>query len=158
MTIQGAVIAKEAVVIGDVSIGEGSSVFYFSVIRGDEDRIVIGKGTNIQENCTLHVDEGYPLLIGDNVTVGHNSVLHGCTVENGSTIGMGAIIMDGAVIGENCMVAAGSLVSQGKCFEAGSLILGSPAKAVRKLTDEELAHMQENCQRYQQLAKSLQSA
>lgn len=150
-----AVIAKEAIVTGNVIIGDGSSVYYFSVIRGDEDKIVIGKGTNIQENCTLHVDEGYPLEIGDNVTVGHNSVLHGCSIGRGSTIGMGAIVMNGAVIGKNCMVAAGSLVTQNKVFEDGMLILGNPAKAVRKLSKEEIYHMEENCKKYQEHAKEL---
>lgn len=149
-------IAKEAVVTGDVVIGEGSSVYYFSVIRGDEEPVMIGERTNIQENCTLHVDEGYPLTIGNDVTVGHNAVLHGCTIEDGSTIGMGAVVMNGAVIGRNCMVGAASLVTQHKVFEEGSLIMGNPAKEVRKLHEEEILHMQENCKKYAQAAEKLQ--
>ena len=149
-------IAEEAVVTGDVAIGAGSSVYYFSVIRGDEEQIVIGEGTNIQENCTLHVDEGYPLTIGNNVTVGHHAVLHGCTIEDGTTIGMGAVVMNGAVIGRNCMVGAASLVTQHKVFEEGSLIMGNPAKAVRKLQKDEILHMHENCKKYAQAAEKLQ--
>lgn len=155
MNTEGAKIAREAVVTGDVSIGEGSSVYYFSVIRGDEEKITIGERTNIQENCTLHVDEGYPLTIGNDVTVGHNAVLHGCTIEDGATIGMGAVIMNGAVIGRDCMVGAASLVTQNKVFEEGSLILGNPAKAIRKLDKEEIQHMHENCRKYEKIAEKL---
>ena len=148
-------IAAEAVISGDVTIGENSSIWYFSVVRGDEAPVKIGCGTNIQENCTVHVSEGLPAVIGDGVTVGHNAVLHSCTVGNGSLIGMGAVVLDEAVIGENCLVAAGSLVTKGTVFPDGSLIMGSPAKIKRLLTEEEIQDMRQNAETYLELSRGL---
>ena len=126
-------IAHGAWVIGRVAMGEDSSVFYNTVIRGDVSTITIGERTNIQDNSTLHVNKKDPLTIGSDVTVGHNGIVHGCTVKDRVMIGMGAIILDRAVIESDCFVAAGSLVAPGKTFPPGSMIMGSPAKAVRLL-------------------------
>ena len=131
-------VAPGAWVIGRVVMGEDSSVFFNTVIRGDTDNITIGERTNIQDNSTLHVNEGDPLAIGSDVTVGHNAIVHGCTVKDRVLIGMGSIILDRAVIDSDCYVAAGSLVAPGKTFPSGSMIMGSPAKVVRQLSQEEI--------------------
>ena len=128
-------------VIGDVFLGSDTSVFAGTQIRGDCEPIYIGSKTNIQENACLHVSMGSKLDVGNNVTVGHGAILHGCTIDDNVLVGMGAIVMDDAVIGRNCLIAAGALVTQGKVFEPGSLVMGSPAKAVRLLTDEEVESM-----------------
>ena len=134
-------LSSHATVCGNVTLGAGTSVFAGTQIRGDCEPIVIGSNTNIQENSCLHVSMGSKLTIGNNVTIGHNAVLHGCTIEDNVLIGMGAIVMDDATIPSDCMVAAGALVTQGKTFEPRSLIMGSPARAVRELTDEEIEAM-----------------
>jgi carbonic anhydrase/acetyltransferase-like protein (isoleucine patch superfamily) len=131
-------VAPGAWVIGRVVMGEDSSVFFNTVIRGDTDNITIGERTNIQDNSTLHVNEGDPLAIGSDVTVGHNAIVHACTVKDRVLIGMGSIILDRAVIESDCYVAAGSLVAPGKTFPSGSMIMGSPAKVVRQLSQEEI--------------------
>lgn len=130
-------IAEGSRIVGDVEIGENSSVWYNAVLRGDVNKIVIGENTNIQDNAVLHVGEDTALLIGDNVTVGHGAILHGCTIGNNVLIGMGAIILDGAVIEDNCMIGAGTLVTQKKVISKGSLAFGNPVKVVRALTEEE---------------------
>lgn len=134
-------VAPGAHVSGAVSIGRDSSVFYNSVARGDVNTITIGERTNIQDNCTLHVTEKTSLTVGDDVTVGHNVILHGCRVGNQVMVGMGAIVLDGAEIGDNCIVAAGSLVPPNKSYPAGLMIMGSPARVVRKLSEEEQQNM-----------------
>lgn len=126
-------------------------------IRGDEAPIVIGEKTNIQDNCALHVTRGLQLTIGERCTVGHGAILHSCTIENDCLVGMGAIILDGAVISKESMVAAGSLVSPNKVFPPRSLLLGSPARVVRTLSDEELRHIEENTKDYFSLAEDLVS-
>lgn len=128
-------IAPSADVIGDVHLGAEASVWFGAVIRGDNTPILIGARSNIQEGAALHSDPGAPLTIGEDVTVGHHAILHGCTVGPRSLIGMGATILNRAVIGEDCIVGAGALVTEGKAFPAGSLIVGSPARAVRTLDD-----------------------
>nr|WAE59760.1 gamma carbonic anhydrase [Chromohalobacter salexigens] len=140
--------APEAVIIGEVTLGEDVSVWPGAVLRGDNAAITIGRGSNIQENCVLHVDPGFPLTIGDNVTVGHLVMLHGCTIGNGSLVGMHATVLNGAVIGENSLVGAGAMVTSNKQFPPCSLILGSPARVVRTLSDEEIAGLQESSQNY----------
>ena len=132
-------IAPGSFVIGDVTVGADSSVFYGSVVRGDVNSITIGSGTNIQDNCTLHVTDDLPLTIGSGVTVGHNAVVHACTVGDNVLVGIGAIVLDGAVVENDCIVAAGSIVTPRKRFPAGSMIMGSPARVVRSLTEQELA-------------------
>ena len=134
---EGVFVAPGARVIGAVRIGRDSSVFYNSVVRGDVNEITIGSRTNIQDNCTLHVTGNHRLTIGDGVTVGHNVVLHGCTVGDNVLVGMGAVVLDGVVIEDDSIVAAGSLVPPGKHYPAGSLIMGSPATAVRPVREEE---------------------
>lgn len=149
-------VADSATVIGNVVLEEDSSVWFGTVIRGDiEDVIRIGRGSNIQDNSTLHADYGKPLTIGENVTVGHQVMLHGCTIGAGSLIGIGAVVLNGARIGKGCIVGAGSLVTEGKEFPDGSMIMGSPAKVVRELTPEQqqgilmsAAHYRENARRF----------
>ena len=148
-------VADSAQVVGNVRLGPDSSIWFGVVARGDTDTISIGRGTNIQDNSVLHADPGMPLVIGDNVSVGHQVMLHGCTVGDGSLIGIGAVVLNGARIGENCLVGAGALVTEGKEFPDGTMILGSPAKAVRQLSPEQIAglkkiasHYVDNARRY----------
>jgi len=136
-----AYVAESADVIGQVVLAEGSSVWSHVTIRGDNEPIVIGERSNVQEGAVLHTDMGFPLTVGADVTVGHQAMLHGCTVGDGSLIGIQAVVLNGAVIGKNCLVAAGALVTEGKVFEDGMLIMGAPAKAVRPLNDADLARM-----------------
>jgi carbonic anhydrase/acetyltransferase-like protein (isoleucine patch superfamily) len=134
-------IAPGVQLIGDVTIGRESSVWFNSVLRADNAQIRIGERTNIQDGCTLHVDPETPLIIGKRVSVGHNAILHGCTIGDGALIGMGAIVLNGAEIGEQSLVAAGSLIPEGKKIPARSLVMGSPGKVVRELTEEDLAKL-----------------
>ncbi len=131
-------VADSAQVIGDVALAEGASVWFGAVLRGDNTRLQIGARTNIQDGAVLHSDAGQPLTLGDDVTIGHQAMLHGCTVGDGSLIGIQAIVLNGARIGRSCLVGAGAVVTEGKQFEDGWLILGAPAKAVRPLTPEQL--------------------
>ncbi|MDR3630336.1 MAG: gamma carbonic anhydrase family protein [Desulfocapsaceae bacterium] len=131
-------IAQGVFLIGTVVIGSESSVFFNSVLRADINDIIIGNRTNIQDNCTLHVASDKPVIVGDDVTVGHNVVIHACEIGDNVTIGMSTTIMNGAVIGKNSIVAAGSLVTRNKVFPEGALILGNPAKMIRPLTAEEI--------------------
>jgi carbonic anhydrase/acetyltransferase-like protein (isoleucine patch superfamily) len=130
-------VAHSADVIGKVHLAAGASVWYGTVVRGDTDHIRIGQGSNVQDNSVLHTDRGIELVIGENVTVGHQVVLHGCSIGDHSLIGIGAIVLNGAKIGRHCVVGAGSLVTEGKEFPDYSMIMGSPAKAVRTLTPEQ---------------------
>lgn len=134
-----AYVAPGAVVLGDVTLCEGSSVLFNAVVRSEHDVITIGARSNIQDNCTLHTDGGFPLTLGEGCTVGHGAILHGCTIGDNTLIGMGSIVMNGAVIGKNCVVGAGALVTQGTVIPDGSLVLGSPAKVRREVTEEEIA-------------------
>ncbi|HEX6363795.1 MAG TPA: gamma carbonic anhydrase family protein [Albitalea sp.] len=139
---EGAWVAASATVIGDVRLGREVTVWFGSVIRGDSDTIAIGDRSNVQDGAVLHADPGFPLTLGENVSVGHQVMLHGCTIGDGSLIGIQSVVLNGARIGRNCLVGAGSLVTEGKEFPDGSMILGSPAKAVRQLTAEQIAGMQ----------------
>ena len=141
-------VADSAAVMGNVTLSEDSSVWFGVVIRGDTETITVGKGSNIQDNSVLHADHGMPLVIGDNVTVGHQVMLHGCTIGDGSLIGIQAVVLNGAKIGKNCLVGAGSLVTEGKEFPDGCMILGSPAKAVRQLTDAQIEGLKMSAQHY----------
>ena len=134
-------VAESAQVIGNVELADNSSVWFGVVIRGDTETIRIGEGSNIQDGSVLHADIGKPLTVGAHVTVGHKVMLHGCTIGDGSLIGIGAIVLNGANIGKGCIVGAGALVTEGKAFPDGSMIIGSPAKAVRELTAEQQAHL-----------------
>ncbi|MFC0522717.1 gamma carbonic anhydrase family protein [Pontibacillus salicampi] len=143
-------VAPGAHIIGDVTIGKESSVWFNAVIRGDEAPITIGKRCSIQDNVTCHLYEEAPLHVGDEVTVGHNVILHGCTIGNRSIIGMGSTILDGAHIGEECIVGANTLISPGKSYPPRTLILGSPGKVVRELTEEDLSLIQMSIDSYVQ--------
>lgn len=145
-------IAEGAKIIGDVTIGEDSSVWYNAVIRGDSNSIVVGENTNVQDNAVLHTSDNHALQIGDNVTIGHGAIVHGCTVGNNVLIGMGAILLDGAVIEDNCIVGAGALVTQNKVVPEGSLVLGNPAKVIREITGEEKEAILKNADAYSEEA------
>ena len=146
-------VAGSAQVMGDVTLAEGSSVWFGVVIRGDTETITVGKGSNIQDNSVLHADHGMPLVIGEQVTVGHQVMLHGCTIGDGSLIGIQAVVLNGARIGKNCLVGAGSLVTEGKEFPDGSMIFGSPAKAVRQLSPEQIEGLKMSAQHYMDNAR-----
>jgi carbonic anhydrase/acetyltransferase-like protein (isoleucine patch superfamily) len=134
-------IAETATVIGKIRLKPGASVWFGAVLRGDNEWIEIGENSNVQDNCTCHTDMGFPLTIGANCTVGHNVILHGCTIEDGALIGMGSIVMNGARIGRNSVVGAGAIVTEGKVFPENSLILGAPARVARTLEPAQIAEM-----------------
>ena len=134
---QSVYIADSAVVIGDVTLGDKSSVWHNATVRGDINRIEIGEGSNIQDNVVVHLADDFPCLIGAYVTVGHSAILHACTVGDESLIGMGAVVLDGAVVGSQCLIGAKALVTPGTIIPDGSMVLGCPAKVVRQLTDQE---------------------
>jgi len=131
-------IADSAEVIGNVRLQKKSSIWFGTVIRGDNELIDIGEGSSVQDNCTFHTDPGFPITLGKNCSVGHNAILHGCTIGEGALVGMGAIVMNGAKIGKECVVGAGALVPEGKEFPERSLIVGSPARVIRTLNDEQV--------------------
>ena len=141
-------VADSAQVMGNVTLGEDTSVWFGAVLRGDTSTITVGKGSNVQDNSVLHADNGMPLVIGEGVTVGHQVMLHGCTVGNNSLIGIGAIVLNGVKIGNNCLVGAGALLTEGKEFEDGSMIIGSPAKAVRVLSPEQIEGLKMSAKHY----------
>jgi len=141
-------VAESAEVIGQVELHKNASIWPKVVIRGDNDLIQIGEGSNVQDASVLHTDPGYSLMIGKYVTVGHQVMLHGCHIGDGSLIGIGAVILNGAKIGKNCLVGAGALVTEGKEFPDGSMILGTPAKAVKELTAEQIAGIHDIAERY----------
>lgn len=147
-TDENVILLPGARVSGDVTMGSGCSVWYNAVIRGDEAPITIGEDTNIQDNCTLHTSYGHPLQVGSGVTVGHNAILHSCTVGDNCLIGMGAIVLDDAVIGRDCIVGAGALVTKGTVVPDGSMVLGSPARVKRALTAEEIEGIRQNALAY----------
>ncbi len=134
-------VTESACVVGSAALHEDVNVWFGATVRADNDDIAIGKGSNIQENAVLHADPGFPLTIGEHVSIGHMAMVHGCTIGNGSLIGIQAVILNGARIGKNCLVGAGALVTEGKEFPDNSLIIGTPAKAVRTLTEEETARL-----------------
>ena len=137
-----AYVADSATLVGKVTLEANASVWFGATLRGDNERITIGENSNVQEGTVMHTDPGYPLDIGKNVTIGHQVMLHGCTVGDGSLIGIQAVVLNGARIGKGCLVGAGALVTEGKEFPDGSLILGSPAKVVRQLTQEDLLRLE----------------
>ena len=151
-------VADGAVLVGDVEVGDDSSVFYNAVLRGDLAPIRIGNRTNIQDNVTVHVSTGMGVVVGDEVTVGHNAVLHACTIDDNVMGGMGAIVMDGAHIKKNCIVGAGAVVTQGREFPENSLVLGAPAHVVRELTTEEIDGVRGGVERYVEIKDKLLGA
>jgi carbonic anhydrase/acetyltransferase-like protein (isoleucine patch superfamily) len=146
-------IASSADVIGNVSIGENSNIWFGAVLRGDMNYLSIGAYTNIQDNSTVHNDDGFKVDIGDYVTIGHNSIIHGCKISNNTLIGMGSTVLNGAEIGEYTIIGAGSLVTQGKKIPAGVLCMGVPAKVIRELTIEEKEGIRRSAENYAELSK-----
>ncbi len=134
-------VAENATIIGDVTLGERVSVLFGAVLRGDNEPITIGDGSNVQDNCVLHNDPGAPLIIGKDVTIGHCAMLHGCVIGDGALVGIGAVVLNLAVIGKNCLVGAGSIVTERKSFPDRSLIFGAPAKVAREVSDDNIERM-----------------
>ena len=149
-----AFVADNATVRGSVTLGANSSVFFGAVLRGDRAPITIGAGTNIQDNCVVHVDYDHPVTVGENVTVGHGAILHGCTVGDNTLIGMGAIVLNGARIGRNCLIGAGALVTQNAVIPDGCMAVGSPARVKRPLTPEEMDGLRQSAADYRQEAQA----
>lgn len=145
--------APTSVVLGRVSLGAGASAWYHAVLRGDCESITIGAGSNIQDNCSVHADPGFPVVVGEGVSVGHNAVLHGCVIEDGVLVGMGATVLNGARVGAGSLVAAQALVPQGMQVPPGSLVAGVPARVRRELTEEERAVVRLNAEHYVALAE-----
>jgi carbonic anhydrase/acetyltransferase-like protein (isoleucine patch superfamily) len=146
-------IADSADVIGDIIIGENSSIWYGAVVRGDIENIEIGKYTNIQDNAVVHTETNIPTKIGDYCVIGHNAIIHGCTVGNNTLIGMGAIVLNRAVVGNNCIIGAGTVVTEGKVIPDNSMVIGIPGKVVRTVTEEEIISIRNNAIRYSELYK-----
>jgi carbonic anhydrase/acetyltransferase-like protein (isoleucine patch superfamily) len=145
---QGVFIARGAVVLGDVTLGDYSSVWYNAVLRGDINRIAVGRNTNIQDNAVLHLADDLPCILGEWVTVGHSAIVHACTVGDESLIGIGAVVLDGAVIGRQCLIGAKSVVTPGTQIPDGSMVLGTPAKVVRALSDKERGELKHWAEKY----------
>jgi len=150
-------VADNAQVMGHVVLDEDSSVWFGVTLRGDTETITVGRGSNVQDGSVLHADVGFPLVLGENVTVGHMVMLHGCTIGEGSLIGIGAVVLNGAKIGKGCLVGAGALVTEGKEFPDGSMILGSPARVVRTLTPEQIEGLRQSAQHYVDNARRYRS-
>jgi carbonic anhydrase/acetyltransferase-like protein (isoleucine patch superfamily) len=144
-------LADNVVILGNVKLHAGASIWFNTTLRADLDRIEIGPGSNLQDNVTVHVDAGFPMTLGAGVSVGHAAVLHGCTVEDDCLIGMGAVLLNGSQIGRGSLVAAGTVVLEGTIVPPGSLVAGVPGKVRRPLTEEEQAHIRQNAETYQQL-------
>jgi len=153
-----AFVADGARIVGEVALKSGSSVWYNAVLRGDSAGIVIGAGSNVQDNVSVHVDEGHGVTVGQNVSVGHNAVVHGCTIGDGSLIGMGAVILSGAVIGRGCLIAGGAVVLGGTEIPDGSLVAGVPAKVRRELSDDERADLIRNAEIYHEHLRTHEAA
>lgn len=146
-------IADSADVIGDIIIGENSSIWYGAVVRGDIENIEIGKYTNIQDNAVVHTETNIPTKIGDYCVIGHNAIIHGCTIGNNTLIGMGAIVLNRAVVGNNCIIGAGTIVTEGKVIPDNSMVIGIPGRVVRTVTEEEIISIRNNAIRYSELYK-----
>lgn len=152
-------VVASAVIVGDVALGADASVWFHAVVRGDVERIRLGARTNVQDNATVHVTGGrWPTLVGDDVTIGHAAVVHGCTIGNRCLIGIGAIVLDGAEIGDDCLVGAGALVTPGTKVPSGSLVLGAPARRVRELDAEERDHLVRSAANYVAHARAYRAA
>lgn len=145
-------VSETSTIVGDVAIGSKSSVWFGASIRAEKASVTIGERSNVQDNCVIHVDEGFPCEIGDGVTLGHGAIVHGARIGSNCLVGMGAILLNGSSIGNNCLVAAGSLVPQGVEMPDDSLVIGSPAKARRKLTEDEIRSIGVNASNYAQFA------
>lgn len=149
----GVFIAPGSFVVGNVEIASGASIWFGVVIRGDNEPMIIGEGSNIQDNCVLHSDPGFPLSIGRNCTIGHSAIVHGCTIGDGSLIGMGATVLNGAKIGRNCLIGAGALVTENTRLPDNSLVVGSPARVKRELSKEQIEGLHQSALHYQANSK-----
>lgn len=145
-------VAPGSYVVGNVVLAAKSSVWFGCTLRGDNEEISIGAGSNVQENCVLHTDMGFPLTVGAGCTIGHKAMLHGCTIGDNSLIGMGATVLNGAVIGKNCLIGAGALITEGKTIPDGSLVVGAPGKVVRQLDDDAISRLALSALAYQKNA------
>ncbi|MBD8689323.1 MULTISPECIES: gamma carbonic anhydrase family protein [unclassified Rhizobium] len=141
-------VAPDANVIGSVTLGEDVGVWFGATLRGDNEPITVGRGSNIQEGTMVHADVGFPATIGEDCTIGHHAIIHGCTIGDGSLVGMGATVLNGAKIGKNCLVGANALITEGKEFPDNSLIIGSPARAIRTLDDKAIAALKTSAENY----------
>ncbi|MEP3741155.1 MAG: gamma carbonic anhydrase family protein [Sulfitobacter pontiacus] len=141
-------VAPDANVIGKVTIGPEASVWFGSTLRGDNEMITVGRGSNVQENCVFHTDMGYPLTVGEDCTIGHKVMLHGCTIGDNSLIGMGATVLNGAKIGKNCLIGAGALITENKVIPDGSLVMGVPGKVVRELDAQAIQRLTASAKHY----------
>ena len=146
-------VADSAVVIGNVELADEANVWFGAVLRGDTEVLAIGRGSNVQDGSVLHADPGFPLVLGEGVTIGHQAMLHGCRIGDGSLVGIQAVVLNGARIGRHCLVAAGAVVTEGKEFPDGSLIMGAPARVVRSLTPEQIEGLKESAQHYVENAR-----
>lgn len=151
-------VAGNATVIGDVTLGDGVSVWFGAVIRADKDRISIGRSSNVQDNAVVHTSRGFPVTLGTQVSVGHGAILHGCTIGDRVLVGMGAIIMNGAEIGQGSLIAAGAVVTEGTKIPPGSVVMGVPGKVVRPVSPEQAASIIKNSESYAELARSYRDA
>ncbi|MCL2143980.1 MAG: gamma carbonic anhydrase family protein [Endomicrobia bacterium] len=151
-------ISKHSVITGNVELGENVSVWPMCVLRGDADRIVIGGNSNVQDGSVIHPNVKKPVTVGKNVTIGHKAIVHACTIGDNCLIGMGSVILDGAIIEDNCIIAAGSVVPPGKIMPSGKLVMGSPAKPVRDLTEKDFEHIKHNALEYVELAQKTKEA
>jgi len=150
MVADSAWVAPGCYVVGNIVVEANASVWFGSTLRGDNERITIGAGSNVQENCVLHTDMGFPLSIGAGCTIGHKAMLHGCTIGENSLVGMGATVLNGAVIGRNCLIGAGALITEGKVIPDGSLVMGVPGKVVRDLDDAAIEGLRQSALHYQE--------
>jgi len=150
-------VAPDANLIGDVVLEEGSSVWFCATLRGDNERITVGAGSNVQENCVFHTDMGFPLRIGRNCTIGHKAMLHGCVIGDNSLVGMGATILNGVTIGRNCLIGAGALIPEGKTILDGSLVMGVPGKVVRTLDEAAIKALELSALHYQDTMRRFRS-
>lgn len=151
-------VAENATVIGDIALAEGTSVWFGAVLRADKDRIVIGKDSNIQDNCVVHTSDGFPVTVGEEVSVGHGAILHGCTIGSRVLVGMGAIVLNGAKVGDGSILGAGTVVTEGATIPPGSLVLGVPGKVLKQATPEQQAHIVSNARSYRELAEKYRHA
>lgn len=145
-------VADDASIVGRVTLDQGANVWFGTVIRGDDNYVTIGKNTNVQDNSTIHIAKDFPTIIGDNVTIGHGSIVHACTLGDNILVGMGAIILNGAVVEDNVIIAAGSVVPPGKHIPSGVMVMGTPAKVVKELTQEQIDYFKTSADNYVQLA------
>ncbi|MBN1431477.1 MAG: gamma carbonic anhydrase family protein [Methanomicrobiaceae archaeon] len=145
-------IAENATVIGDVSLGKDTGIWFGAVVRGDNERITIGEGSNVQDNCVVHVSAGHPINIGDYVSIGHGAIVHGCTIKDRVLVGMGSIILNGAEIGEDTIIGAGAVVPENKIIPPGSVVMGIPGKVVKDISEDQKAHILKNSKVYIELA------